>query len=72
MRAGGLGGAVAGVDVQLVPIGQPVTGATPPSAADLPPHAAGLVAAQFDTVAAAAEEGDARVATGVMPKGVGR
>jgi hypothetical protein len=28
-----------------------------------------LVAAQFDTVAAAAEEGDAPCATGVMPTG---
>ncbi len=43
--------------------------ATPPSAADLPPHAAELVAAQFDTVAAAAEECVARFATGVMPTG---
>jgi vancomycin aglycone glucosyltransferase len=30
-------------------------GATPPSAADAPRRAAALVAAQFDTVAAAAE-----------------
>jgi hypothetical protein len=29
----------------------------------------GLVAAQFDTVAASAEECDARVASGVMPTG---
>ena len=29
-----------------------------------------LVAAQFDTVAAVAEEGDALLATGVMPAGV--
>ena len=67
---------LAGVGVPLVPIGQPVrlpvrlpvTGATPP-AADLPPRAAELVAAQFDTVAAAAAECDAPVATGVMPTG---
>jgi vancomycin aglycone glucosyltransferase len=62
---------LAGVGVPLVPIGQPVrppvTKATPRSAADLPPRAAELVAAQFDTVAAAAEECDAPVATGVMP-----
>jgi vancomycin aglycone glucosyltransferase len=62
------------VGVPLAPIGQPVrppvTGATPPSAADLPPPAAELVAAQFDTVAAVAEECDAPVATGVMPTGV--
>ena len=37
--------------------------------ADLPPRAAALVAAQFDMVAAAAEECDAPVATGVMPTG---
>jgi len=50
-----------------------VTGATPSAAAaDLPPRAAELVAAQFDTVAAAAEECDALVATGVMPTGVWR
>ena len=67
---------LAGVGVPLVPIGQPVrlpvTGATPSAAADLPPHAAELVAAQFDTVAAAAEECDAPVATGGMPTGVWR
>jgi vancomycin aglycone glucosyltransferase len=64
---------LAGVGVPLVPIGHPVrpprTRATPPSAADLPPRAAALVAAQFDTVAAAAEEWDAPVATGVIPTG---
>jgi len=61
----------AGVGVPLVPVGQPVramvTGATPPSAADLPRRAAALVAAQFDTVAAATEGCDALVAGGVMP-----
>jgi vancomycin aglycone glucosyltransferase len=46
-----------------------VTGATPPSAADLPPPASELVAAPFDTVAAAAEGCDALVATGVTPAG---
>jgi vancomycin aglycone glucosyltransferase len=65
---------LAGVGVPLVPVGQPVRpmvhGATPPSAADLPRPAAELVAAQFDTVAAAAEGCDALVATGVMPAGV--
>ena len=65
---------LARVGVPLVPVGQPVrplvTGATPPSAADLPRRAAELVAAQFDTVAAAAEGCDALVATGVMPAGV--
>ena len=42
------------------------------SAADLPRRAAEWVAAQFDTVAAAAEGCDALVATGVMPTGVWR
>jgi vancomycin aglycone glucosyltransferase len=67
---------LARVGVPQVPLGQPVrplvTGATPPSAADLPRRAAELVAAQFDTVAAVAEEGDAPVATAVMPAGVWR
>ena len=62
---------LAGVGVPLVPVGQPVRlpATKAPSAADLPPHAAELVATQFDTVAAAADECDARVATGVMPTG---
>jgi len=64
---------LAGVGVRPVPIGQPVRlpgiKATPPSATDLPPRAAELVAVQFDPVAAAAEECDALVATGVMPTG---
>src|ERR1700694_4707103 len=64
---------LAGVGVPLVPIGQPVrppvTKATPPSAAGLPPPAAELVAAQFDTVAAAAKECDVPVAIGVMLTG---
>jgi vancomycin aglycone glucosyltransferase len=66
---------LAGVGVPLVPVGQPmrplvtmVTGATPPSAADLPRRAAALVATQFDTVAAAAEGCDALVPA--MPAGV--
>src|SRR5687768_12967782 len=67
---------LARLGVPLVPVGQPVrplvTGATPPSAADLPRRAAGLVAAQFDTVAAAAEGCDALVATGMTPAGVRR
>jgi vancomycin aglycone glucosyltransferase len=64
---------LARVGAPLVPVGQParspVTGATPPSA-DLPRRAAELVAAQFDTVAAAAEECTASVATGVTRNGV--
>jgi vancomycin aglycone glucosyltransferase len=74
VRGTGRRGAAARVGVPLVPVGQPVrprvTGATPPSAVDVPPLAAELVAAQFDTVAAAAEECDALLATGVMPTGV--
>ena len=66
---------LARVGAPLVPVGQQVrsmvTGATPPSA-DLPRRAAELVAAQFDTVAAAAEGCDALVATGVTPAGVWR
>jgi vancomycin aglycone glucosyltransferase len=67
---------LARVGAPLVPVGQPVRpmvhGATPPTAADLPRRAAELVAAQFDTVPAAAEGSDALVATGVMPAGVWR
>jgi vancomycin aglycone glucosyltransferase len=63
------------VGVPLVPAGRQVrprvTGATPPSAAS-PRHAAEWVAAQYDTVAAAAEGRDARVAAGVTPSGVWR
>ena len=44
--------------------------ATPSSVADLP--AAELVAAQFDAVAAPADECDGPVATGVTPRGVWR
>ncbi len=65
---------LARVGVPPVPVGQPVrplvTGATPPSAAGLPRRAAELVAAQFNTAAAAAEGCDALVATGIMPTGV--
>jgi len=64
---------LAGVGVPPLPVGQPVRlpgiKATPPSATDLPPRAAELVAVQCDTVAAAAEECDALFATGVMPTG---
>ena len=60
---------LARVGVPLVPIGQPVR---PPVTGALPPHAAELAAAQFDTGAAAAEGCDALVATGVMPTGMWR
>ena len=60
---------LARVGMPLVPVGQPVrplvTGATPPSAADLPWRTAELVRA-------AAEGWDALVATGVMAAGVWR
>lgn len=67
---------LARVGVPLVPAGpsvrqmvrQVVTGATPPSAADL---AAGVVAAQFDAVAAAAEGCHAVVAGGLTPAAAG-
>jgi vancomycin aglycone glucosyltransferase len=57
---------LAGVGVPLVPIGQPVH---PPVTGALPPHAAELVAARFDTAAAAAEECecDAPAAASMMP-----
>ena len=62
---------LAEVGVPLVPVGPPVHslvhGARPPSPADVPRRAAELIAAQFDTVAAAAEGCDALVATGLMP-----
>ena len=57
-----------GLAVQLGALGTEVRECAPP-AADLPPRAAELVAAQFDTIVAAAEECDAPVATGVMPSG---
>jgi hypothetical protein len=57
--------------VPLVPAGPPVAGATPPSAVDVPRRVAELVAAQFDTVAPAAEGCDALVATGLMPAAAG-
>ncbi len=47
------------------------TGAPPPSSANLPRHAAELIASQFDAVTAAAEGCDALVATGVLPAAAG-
>ncbi len=64
-----------GFGVPLVPFGDPVralaTAATPPSEADLRRHMDDLVAAQFHTVAAAAEGCDALVATGLIPAAAG-
>ena len=60
---------LARIRVALVPVGQPVrplvTGATPPSAANLRRRAG-------ESVAAVADECDALVATGAMPTGVWR
>jgi vancomycin aglycone glucosyltransferase len=63
---------IAGLAVQLRALGAEARVCAPPDFADLPPPAAELAAAQFDTVAAAAEERDAPVATGVLPTGVWR
>jgi vancomycin aglycone glucosyltransferase len=62
---------LAEVGVPLVPVGVPVRplvhGAKPPSAADVPRLAAGVIAAQFDKLPPAAEECDVLVASGLMP-----
>ncbi|QGZ51974.1 glycosyltransferase [Streptomyces sp. QHH-9511] len=62
---------LAEIGVPLVPTGRPVrpvvTSVTPGSAVGLAQRAAELMAAQFDTVAAAAEGCDALVATGPLP-----
>ena len=59
------------VGVPLVPAGPPVRplvqGAARPSPADLPRLAADIMAAQFDTLAAAAEGFDALLTTGLLP-----
>lgn len=52
-----------------VQLGHSVRRCAPSHFAELPPRGAELVAAQFDTVAEAAEACDAPVATGVMPTG---
>jgi vancomycin aglycone glucosyltransferase len=60
---------LARVGLRLVPFGESVramtTAAAPPSEADVRRHVDELIAAQFDTVAAAAEGCDALVATGL-------
>jgi vancomycin aglycone glucosyltransferase len=64
-----------GVGVPLVPVGQSVralvTGATPPSASDVPRRAGALIAAQFNDLAAAGEGCDVVVATGILPAAAG-
>jgi vancomycin aglycone glucosyltransferase len=66
---------LAEVGVPLVPVGAPVRplvhGARPPSAADVPRLAAELIAAQFGTLAQAAEGCDALVASGLFPATAG-
>ncbi|WP_331768263.1 glycosyltransferase [Embleya sp. NBC_00896] len=66
---------LAEVGMPLVPTGRPVhplvTSVTPGSAVGLPQRAAELMAAQFDTVAAAAEGCDVLVATGPLPATAG-
>ncbi|MCJ1679136.1 glycosyltransferase [Streptomyces sp. APSN-46.1] len=66
---------LAEVGVETVPTGRPVrplvTTVTPGSAVGLAQRAAELMAAQFDTVAAAAEGCDALVATGPLPATAG-
>jgi vancomycin aglycone glucosyltransferase len=66
-----------GLAVQLGALGAELRVCAPPDFAELltgvgVPRAAELVVAQFDTVAAAAEECDAPGANGVMPTGVWR
>ncbi len=66
---------MADVGVETVPTGAPVrplvTTVTPGSAAGLAQRMAALMAAQFDTVAAAAEGCDVLVATGPLPATAG-
>jgi vancomycin aglycone glucosyltransferase len=66
---------LAGVGVPLVPFGESVramvTRETPPSEDDLRRQMAELIAAQFDTVAAAAEDCDALVSTNLLPTAAG-
>ncbi|MGW7087139.1 glycosyltransferase [Streptomyces sp. NPDC054871] len=66
---------LAEVGVEMVPTGRPVrplvTTVTPGSAVGLAERAAELMAAQFGTVAAAAEGCDALVATGPLPATAG-
>lgn len=60
--------------VPLIPMGGPIReflhGPKPATPADAPRTAANLIAMQFETVARAAEDCDAVVASGLMPAGV--
>ena len=66
---------LAGLGVPLVPFGESVramvTRETPPSEEELRRHLDDLIAAQFHTVAAAAEGCDALVATNLLPTAAG-
>jgi vancomycin aglycone glucosyltransferase len=66
---------LAEVGVPLVTVGAPVRslvhGAKPPSVADVPRLAAELIAAQFSTLARAAEGCDALVTSGLFPASAG-
>src|ERR1700722_3961105 len=66
---------LAGLGVPLVPFGEPVramvTREAPPSEEELRRHLDDLIAAQFHTVAAAAEGCDALVATNLLPIAAG-
>ncbi|MDG4536385.1 glycosyltransferase [Streptomyces sp. AV19] len=64
---------LAGVGVPLVPVGpsaRELTKSAPPPSS-LPQRAAELIAGQFETVIAAAEDCDVLVATGMMPAAAG-
>ena len=66
---------LAGLGVPLVPFGESVRAMvireTPPSEEELRRHMDELIAAQFDTVADAAEDCDALVATKLLPTAAG-
>jgi vancomycin aglycone glucosyltransferase len=61
---------LAGAGVPLVPVGRPMRSMVRPSSSAEASRRVSELAAQFDTIAAAAEGCDALVATGVMPAGV--
>jgi vancomycin aglycone glucosyltransferase len=59
-----------GLAVRLRALDAEVWVCAPPDFADLPPRAAELVAAQFDTIAAVDDGSDALAAGGMIPAGV--
>ncbi|KPI01713.1 glycosyl transferase family 28 [Actinobacteria bacterium OK074] len=64
---------LAGVGVELVPVGPSARALTkaPPAPTSMPRRAAEVIASQFDVVLAAAEGCDVLVATGMMPAAAG-